>query len=92
MKKKKSYIHLDRKESSVAVPHHPLNIRPSGNVYTTAENIKSAAGTFSHLPDELLVHILEYLDGRSLRDLGGSCKALFAFTRLEELWKNLFIL
>ena len=90
--REKSCVHLDSLESLVAVPQHPLGIRPSGNAYTAAENIKSAAGTFSRLPDELLVQVLEYLDGPCLRGLGASCKALFAFTRLEDLWKNLFLL
>ena len=91
MREKSCFI-PNRKESLVAVPQHPLDIRPSGNAYTAAENIKNATGTFSHLPDDLLVQILEYLDGPCLRSLGRSCKALFAFTRLEDLWKTQFIL
>ena len=74
------------------VPHHPLDIRPSGNAYTADENIKANAGLFSCMPDELIVQVLEYLDGTSLVELGRTCKAIYAFSRLEDLWKALFIL
>ena len=76
---------------SVTVPSHPLGIKPSGNAYTASENLKSAAGYFAVLPDELLVQILEYLDASSLKDIECTCKALYAFSRLEDLWKTLCI-
>jgi len=76
----------------VTIPIHPLGVRPAGNAYTSTENLKNAAGSFSCLPDELLVSILEFLDAKALLDLGSSCRALYAFSRLEDLWKTLFIL
>ena len=76
---------------SVAVPSHPLGIKPSGNAYTANKNLKSAAGRFSLLPDEVLVQILEYLDAKSLREIECTCKALYAFSRLEDIWKTLCI-
>ncbi|KAL2041281.1 hypothetical protein N7G274_005663 [Stereocaulon virgatum] len=76
---------------SVAVPSHPLGIKPSGNAYTANENLKSAAGRFSLLPDEVLVQILECLDAKSLRKIECTCKALYAFSRLEDIWKTLCI-
>ena len=76
----------------VTVPIHPLGIRPAGNTYTSTENSKIAAGSFSCLPDELLVSVLEFLDANALLDLGATCRALYAFSRLEDLWKSLFIL
>lgn len=50
-----------------------------------------AAGTFVALPDELLIQVLELLDAASLKRLGCACKALYAFSRFEELWKTLYI-
>ena len=77
--------------SLVTVPIHPLGVRPAGNAYTAIENLKSAAGSFSYFPDELLVSILEFLDAKALVDLGSTCRALYAFSRLEDLWRTIFI-
>lgn len=76
---------------SLTVPSHPLKIRPVGNAYTATKNIKLAAGYLAFLPDEILVQVLEYLDGASLKQLGCACKALYAFSRIEDLWKTLCI-
>lgn len=78
-------------EDDSLVPSHPLKIKPAGNAYTATENIKLAAGSFTALPDEILIHVLECLDAISLKRLGCACKALYAFSRLEELWKTLCI-
>ena len=43
------------------------------------------------LPDELIIQVLESLDGSSLQCLGSTCKALYAFSRFEGLWKTLCI-
>lgn len=76
---------------SLIVPSHPLSIKPAGNAYTATENIKLAAGSFTILPDELLIQVLESLDATSLKRLGCACKALYAFSSFEELWKILCI-
>lgn len=76
---------------SLTVPSHPLKIKPAGNAYTATENIKLAAGSFALLPDELLIQVLEYLGAASLKRLGYACKALYAFSRLDDLWKTLCI-
>ena len=73
------------------LPSHPLAVRPLGNAYTATENLKSRCGQFARLPDELLNHLLETLDESALVRLGSTCKALYAFTRADELWRNLFI-
>lgn len=78
-------------EDIVTVPPHPLRIKPSGNAYTATKNLKSAAGLFAALPDELLVQVFEFLDATSLGRIGATCKALYAFSRLEDLWKTLYI-
>lgn len=79
------------KEQPVAVPVHPLGVKPLGNSYTASANSKTKTGVFARLPDELVALLLESLKARDLRLLGASCKALYAFTRAEELWKALFI-
>ena len=81
-----------RDDTPTAIPRHPLGVKPSGNAYTSTENHKIAAGYFYHLPDEIIVSVLEYLDLEALLSLGSTCKALYAFSRLEDLWKTLFIL
>ncbi|KAF2662922.1 F-box domain-containing protein [Lophiostoma macrostomum CBS 122681] len=81
----------DGEEVAAAVPPHPLNVKPAGNAFTASENLKSHCGAFARLPDELLNHILESFDADALVRLGSTCKALYAFTRLDELWRTLFI-
>ena len=76
---------------AVAVPSHPLGIKPAGNAYTAAENIKSRGGSFARLPDELLSHMLESFQADTLLRLGSTCRALYAFTRLDDLWRALFV-
>ena len=75
-----------------ALPSHPDGIRPLGNLYSaTRSNLKVNAGLFSHLPDELLIHVLEQLDALALLRIGATCKALYAFARHDELWKTLVV-
>jgi len=74
-----------------AISSHPLGVKPSGNKYTATENARKAIGKFQILPDEILAILLEYLDSRLLRHLGSTCKALYAFCYLDDLWKALFI-
>ncbi|KAL9113477.1 MAG: hypothetical protein Q9227_002518 [Pyrenula ochraceoflavens] len=47
-------------------------------------------GFFCQLPDELLELCLELLDWKSLLRLGSTCRALFAFSSNDDLWKFLF--
>jgi hypothetical protein len=76
---------------AIALPSHPLGIKPAGNAYTASENIKSRCGSFARLPDELLSHILESFEADTLVRLGSTCRALYAYTRLDELWRALFV-
>lgn len=73
-----------------AIPGHPMGVKPSGNALLAVENLRDAIGTFGILPDDLILILLEFLDGSSLLRIGRSCKAFYAFTRAEELWKGLF--
>ena len=81
----------DDEDVAAAVPSHPLGIKPAGNAYSASENIKTRCGLFARLPDELLSHILESFDAEVLIRLGSTCRALYAFTRLDELWRALFV-
>ena len=74
-----------------AVPHHPLGVKPSGNGLTASFHLRPAIGHLQALPDELILSLLFRLDSSELRAVGSTCKALYAFTRAEELWKDLFI-
>lgn len=78
-------------EDPDAVPTHPLQIKPSGNAAFAVSNLRFAVGLFQVLPDELIHLILEYLDQQSLLQFGQTCKAFYAFSRSEELWKQIFI-
>ena len=80
-----------REIDSLTVPSHPLKIKPRGNAYTATDDIKLAAGSFTALPDDVLIQVLEFLDATSLKWLGFACKTLYAFSRHEEIWKTLCI-
>ncbi|KAH8426734.1 putative F-box and JmjC domain protein [Aspergillus melleus] len=73
------------------IPGHPMGVKPSGNALLATENLRNAIGTFKLLPDELILMLLECLDGPALLSIGRTCKAFYAFTRAEDLWKALFI-
>ncbi|KAI5304243.1 hypothetical protein KEM56_006702 [Ascosphaera pollenicola] len=72
------------------VPAHPLGVKPSGNALTATFDIRPAMGVLASLPDEMIMMFLETLDAPDLRALSGTCRALYAFGRSEELWRALF--
>jgi hypothetical protein len=75
-----------------SIPSHPLGIKPLGNRYLFAgSSARQFIGTFQALPEEILTHLLEYLDQQALRLLGYTCKFLFAHCVSDELWKSLFL-
>lgn len=86
-----SHQDLTQDGDSNLVKRHPLGIRPSGNALTSTVNLKKACALFASLPDELLMRLLESLEATDLLQLGGTCRALHAFTRSEELWRALFV-
>jgi hypothetical protein len=79
-------------ESTVTIPTHPLGVKPAGNAYTSSHNLKFATGYLASLPDEMLIMLMEYLDAKALLSLGFTCKALYAFSRHEDLWKHQLIM
>ncbi len=82
---------LDSQLDDEAIPSHPLGVKPSGNALLATWSLRDAIGSFQLLSDEIILFLLEHLDGSSLLGIGRTCKAFYAFTRAEELWKALFI-
>ena len=75
------------------IASHPLGVKPLGNQYFHSGPIsRDCLSKWAVLPDELLVTLLEHLDAASLRSLGSTCRFLYAFCHVEELWKALFLL
>ncbi|KAI0856181.1 hypothetical protein F4860DRAFT_423256 [Xylaria cubensis] len=75
-----------------SIPTHPMGIKPLGNQYfATGPNARQYTGAVGRLPDEMILHLLEYLDAESLRQLASTCRFLYAFTQLDDLWKSLFL-
>lgn len=78
--------------STESIPVHPLGVKPLGNQYfATGLSARQALGYIGCLPDELIVQILECLEKESLKTLGSTCRFLYAFCQLDELWKPLFL-
>ena len=80
-----------KKSLEAVIPCHPLGIKPLGNLYMARQNIKEAAGLFYSIPDDLLLQILEFLEPLPLLQLGATCKALWAFSRHEDLWRTQYV-
>ena len=72
--------------TSFELPRHPLGVRPAGNVYTAATKV--IRWPFGSLTDELVIQVFEWLDDQSLLSLGATCKALYALTRFDEVWRG----
>lgn len=77
--------------SEPQIQAHPLGIRPSGNALTESAHARDNIGTFGALPDEVILSLFEWLEGMDLLQLGATCRALFAFTKSEDLWKGLLL-
>ncbi|OQD76989.1 hypothetical protein PENDEC_c003G07146 [Penicillium decumbens] len=86
-----NYPRAQDRETDEAIPSHPLGVKPSGNALLATKNLRDTIGAFRSSPDELVLLLLEWLDGPSLLRIGRTCKAFYAFTRAEELWKALFV-
>jgi hypothetical protein len=78
--------------STESIPVHPLGVKPLGNQYfAPGPSARQALGHIGILPDEMILQLLEYLQEESLTILGSTCRFLYAFCQLDELWKSLFI-
>ncbi|KAL2136030.1 hypothetical protein VTI74DRAFT_5766 [Chaetomium olivicolor] len=83
---------LDEPSLGPSIPPHPLGIKPLGNKYfSSVGDARKCMGALQGLPDEMLIQLLEYLDPRSLRLLGYTCKFLFACCMSDDVWKTIFL-
>ncbi|KAM4054848.1 cupin-like domain-containing protein [Hirsutella rhossiliensis] len=81
-----------RSRRADSIPSHPLRVKPLGNRYLSdGPNARASVGAWSALPDEMLMLVLELFDPRELLRLGSTCKFLYAFCHLDELWKAVFL-
>lgn len=76
-----------------SIPVHPLGVKPLGNQYFTPGPSARASlgGLFGHLPDEMILRLVECFDSHSLMKLGATCRFLYALCHLDELWKAIFL-
>lgn len=79
--------------TSTRVSRHPLGVRPEGNALGLANagklRVQALGPLFGRLTDELLVAILQELENpRDLLRVGHTCKAMYAFSWFDELWKR----
>ena len=87
---------FDDDDSNVDPPH-PLGVLPAGNFLwdsTQAGFIDArrlGLGILSHLDDEAMLNVLEYLDGRSLCLFGGASRVAYAFATHDDTWRALVL-
>jgi hypothetical protein len=85
-------LERDGQGAGESIPIHPMGIKPLGNQYlATGSNARRYIGTVGLLPDEMILQLFEYLDAASLRKLSSTCRFLYAFGQLDDLWKSLFV-
>ncbi|KAK3300948.1 uncharacterized protein B0H64DRAFT_334574 [Chaetomium fimeti] len=75
-----------------SVPPHPFGIKPLGNKYFfNGEDARTSLGVLQIVPDEILMQFLEYLDARTLRLFGYTCKFLLGCCMADDIWKAIFL-
>lgn len=75
-----------------SIPSHPLGVKPLGNQYlSNVPSARRSMGSLQGLPDEMLMLVLERLDGSSLQRLASTCKFFYALCESEELWKAVYL-
>ncbi|KAK8089577.1 hypothetical protein PG997_004538 [Apiospora hydei] len=75
-----------------SIPVHPLGVKPLGNQYfATGPSARASLGFLGCLPDEMILQVLELLDTQSLKSVGATCRFLYAFCHLDDLWKPIFL-
>ncbi|KAI5862172.1 Clavaminate synthase-like protein [Durotheca rogersii] len=75
-----------------SIPVHPMGVKPLGNQYlASVPAARRSLGPLGLLPDETILQVLEYFDALSLKNIGRTCRFLYAFCQLDELWKALFL-
>ncbi|WPK27684.1 hypothetical protein PUMCH_005081 [Australozyma saopauloensis] len=93
----KKYTNALRTSSaSYVAAHHPLNVRPLGNLLfeKAPEGLskEQQLGDFASFPEELLMTILSNVDDPiALKALSHTSRVLYAYCYEEDLWKQLYI-
>lgn len=77
--------------SETQTDQHPLGVRPAGNALTSRANAEDSMGLFAHLPDALLLTLLEFLDASSLINVGSTCRGLYAYCSFDQLWRDIAV-
>lgn len=88
--------HLRLVSTSYVSAHHPLNVRPLGNLLFEKRppglSKESQLGIFSRFPEELMMTILSFIDDyQSLKALSNTSRVFYAYCYEEDLWKQLYI-
>lgn len=79
-------------DAGASIPPHPLGIKPLGNkFFFDGDDARDCIGTLQALPDEMLMQLLEFLDPRTLRLLGYTCRFLFACCMSDDIWRTIFL-
>lgn len=81
----------DVRDDGLGIRPHPLGVRPSGNALTAKKDLRAQMGLFGRIPDQLVLTLLEWLDEDTLLRLGSTCKAFYAYTTYDQLWRDLWI-
>lgn len=81
--------------NELAVPKHPLNIKPLGNIILAKDDElakigKSAGLLFQKLSDELILKIFGLLDKNDLINCSKVSKFWYAFSTFDDLWRSLY--
>ncbi len=86
------HVSHDDFNATSSIPPHPLGVKPLGNKYfSDGGDARRFLGTLQVLPDEMLMQLLEFLDERTLRLLGYTCRFLFACSMSDDIWKTVFL-
>lgn len=83
----------DDRTAELGIQLHQLGVRPSGNALTAnaSEDLRNHTGLFRRIPDELILSLLEWLDEDALLALGSTCRALYAYSSFDQLWREIVI-
>ena len=83
---------VDEANGTPTIPPHPLGIKPLGSRYFwDGQDARKCLGLLQVLPDEVIMQMLEFLDPKTLRLLGYTCRFLFACCMSDDLWKTVFL-
>ncbi|KAK6205039.1 uncharacterized protein RJT21DRAFT_79653 [Scheffersomyces amazonensis] len=96
-----SYPNVPRTISTFSINSHkhPLNVKPSGNVFLTLDNKElqqaraQSLGYLNRFSDDLIMELISFVDDdiTTLKNLSHTSRILYAFLFDEEVWKRAYI-